>query len=325
MRKVFAVIVLLSLISVQLILFGGVGIDEGPAIGEPTRGDSYINETTSTIAIGNDHIEFVLNKDVKYGISKIIDKRTGLDLRGNKVPPPIMLMIMYWTGNATDVVIQWDAEDVNTNQICARDHVLLIINYYRFRGHALNATVYITLYDDDMFANFTLRVQCGESFTLKSIFFPMIWGLGQIGTSAEDDRVFYPVGDGIIVNDPLKYPDQLHMTEMYPSTASMQMMCHYDPDEAGLYLTTDDDRGFPKKPSIDWMEWSGIKHLAMFYEFPMAAMRGSGYRMEFDCRIGVFQGDWYDAADVYIQFSIGPLIRFQFSYPIRYYAYRRAY
>jgi hypothetical protein len=299
MRKLAVFFVLLLLISVQIVIFEGGGFEDGISSYPPTRGSAYINETTSSIAIGNDNIEFVLNKDVNCGISKIIDKSTGLDLRGNKVPPPIMLMIMYWTGNATDIVIQWDAESMDISGICTRDSALLYIYYYNFRGSNLNATVTMTLGDDDEFADFTLDIQNDEDFTIKSVFFPLIWGLGQIGDSAEDDRVFYPGGDGIVLKDPLNYTEQLFMTEMYPSTASMQMFCHYDPNEAGLYMTTNDDKGHPKKPSLDFMEWSTVDHLAGFFEHPMEEYPGNDYDMEFECQIGVFHGDWYDAADIY--------------------------
>jgi len=190
MRKFATVFVLLLLILVQIVVIEGGSFKEDLSSDPPSRGSAYINETTSQIAIGNDHIEFVLNKDVNCGITKIIDKSTGLDLRGNKVPPPIMLMIMYWTGNATDIVIQWDAESMDISGICIRDSALLYIYYYNFRGSNMNATVTMTLGDDDEFADFTLDIQNDEEFTIKSVFFPLIWGLGQIGDSAEDDRVF---------------------------------------------------------------------------------------------------------------------------------------
>ncbi|MGA1872156.1 MAG: DUF6259 domain-containing protein, partial [Thermoplasmatota archaeon] len=288
---------------VSLLLSGPVlqlvGVGEEPVPDPPARGASYIREDASTISIGNDHIEIVLNKDVKGGISRIIDKGTGIDLRGNKVPPPLNLMLMYETGSGTDVVLQWDAESAAFSNETGTGFSRIRIEYSRFRGNDLNATATIELADDSTLADFRLDVQNDEDFTLTSVFFPVVWGLGQIGDSAEDDRLFYPGGDGIVVRDPLRFEDDLHMTDIYPSTASMQVMCHYDPDEAGLYLAAYDENGYPKKPTMDFMEWSSEKHLAAFFEHLVPEHAGNDYSMDYDCKLGTFHGDWYDAAEIY--------------------------
>lgn len=306
MKRISGVLVTVFILLFQAMLITGIGKENGDIGNEiPTTRDSpYITENSSSISIGNDHLEIVLAKNVKCGISRIIDKATGIDLRGNKVPPPVILMLRYWTGNSTDIVIQWDAEELVTKTDESSSQATLTLEYRKFRGRNLNATVTIHLKKDEKFADFKLHIENDENFTVNSLFFPMIWGLHKIGESQEDDRLFYPVGDGLLLKNPLKYRDDLHMTEIYPSTASMQMMCLYDDDETGFFLTTDDSQGHPKKPSVDWMEWSYETHMAMFFEHLIPEFSGNDFQMEYNCRIGTFEGDWYDAAVVYRKWAV---------------------
>lgn len=304
MKKIVAVFVLLLLTAVQTLIFQGGGIEQDILSDEPLDVQPYIREDSGTMAIGNDGFEIVLNKDVNGGITKIIDKGTGIDLRENKVPPPVLLMIMYWTGSETDIVIQWDADSADFSNETGPGYARITIDYHEFRGKNLNATVTIEMNDHSNTASFGLEIENDEDFILRSVFFPVVWGLGKIGGSAEDDMAFYPLGDGIVVKNPLKYPNELHMTEMYPSTASMQVMCHYDPDETGLYMAANDDQGYPKKPSLDWMEWSAERHFTAFFEHPIPEYAGNDYTMDYSCLIGSFHGDWYDAAEIYQSWAL---------------------
>ncbi len=281
------------------------GPENRTTIGSKTRdlNGSYVKEDSNEITIGNDFVEIILAKNVKGGIDRIIDKSTGIDLRGNKVPPPVILMIYYWTGSSFDIVIQWDALTVTYSNETTTERSTVTMEYGQFRGNNLNATVTIALESDATMAEFGLEIENDEDFTVRSLYFPVIWGLGTIGNEADDDKIFYPVGDGMILNDPLSYYDDIHMTEYYPSTASMQVMCHYDPDEAGLYLSTDDVNGYPKRPSLDWMEWSGIKHFAGFYQHLVPEYVGNDPELDYHCLVGTFHGDWMDAAEVYKEWA----------------------
>ncbi len=288
----------------------GAGTEEketlmGSKVGAPARelGDTYVNEDASTITIGNAHIEIVLSKDTGGGISKIIDKATGIDLRGNKVPPPIILMIYYWTGSSHDIVIQWDAGSIIYSNETSNDHSRVVMEYNRFKGKDLNATVTITLENNSRMAGFRLDIENDEEFIVKSLYFPVIWGLGSIGDEGNDDEVFYPIGDGMVMKDPLSHYGDMHMTEMYPSTASMQVMCHYDPDETGLYMAAYDTRGHPKKPSLDWMEWGGDKHFTGFFQHMIPESIGNDHVMDYECMVGSFEGDWLDAAEIYREWA----------------------
>jgi hypothetical protein len=260
-------------------------------------------EDTSFIYIGNDLIELGFNKSTGVGLDKIIDKTTGLDLRSNKVPPAMMFMFLYWTGTVTDIIIQWDAQGFDFSNETGTDYSRINFNYTNLKTYNINATVTVTLWDNSSMADFRLNITNDEDFVLKSIFFPLVWGLGQIGSRADDDEVFYPIGDGIVIKDPLNYSNEIHMTELYPSSVSMQVICHYDPEEAGLYFATHDTQGYPKKPSLDWMEWSFQKHLTGFYQHMVPEYLGNDFFMDYNTVLGTFHGDWYDAADIYSEWA----------------------
>ncbi len=310
-RTVYSLCAILVLMIASFFTGYGMRLDTvaGPGTylsdGSKTRelNESYVKEDANEISIGNDNIEIVLAKNVKGGIDRIIDRSTGIDLRGNKVPPPVILMIYYWTGSSFDIVIQWDALTVIYTNETTTGRSTVTMRYEQFRGKNLNATVTITLESDARMAEFGLEIENDEDFTVRSLYFPVVWGLGTIGDNADDDKIFYPVGDGMVLNDPLSYYDGIHMTEFYPSTASMQVMCHYDPDETGLYMSTDDVNGYPKRPSLDWMEWSGIKHFAGFYQHLVPEYVGNDPALDYDCLVGTFQGDWMDAAEIYKEWA----------------------
>jgi hypothetical protein len=196
-------------------------------VGPATRGMSYIREDANEIAIGNDNVELVFKNDTfnKGGLDKIIDKSTGEDLRSAKGPEPIMFLLLYWTGSALDMAIQWDANSWVVTNETGTGYAKLVFNYKMIKGSNLNATVTVELADNSSFVRMRIVVENDElSYVLKSVYFPMVWGLGAIGSDTTNDHLFYPVGDGLVIEEPLQDLDTLYLGDMYPATVSAQVM-----------------------------------------------------------------------------------------------------
>ncbi len=304
MEKVIICVVIGFLLTVG-VGYTGTRLDEAhfqATALEHTR-SSYVIENPDEIIIGNDHLEIALAKNSGGGIDRIIDKTTGIDLRENKVPPPIIFIMLYWDGSQFDAVLQWDADTIIYSHETTGQMSTITIEYQRFRGNNLNATVTLSLGSQDQMVRFGFAVENHEDFIVRTFYYPVIWGMGSIGDSSEDDEVFYPLGDGFVLKDPLSYHDDFRLTEIYPSTASMQVMAHYDPNETGLYMATDDVEGHPKRFIMDWMEWDDVKHFSAYIQHLVPEYMGNDPVLDYDCLIGTFHGDWMDAADIYREWA----------------------
>jgi hypothetical protein len=273
--------------------------------GPPTRGISYIREDSTEVAIGNDNVELVFSKATGCGLDKILDKSTGEDLRSNKIPAAIMFFIFYWNGATLDLAIQWDASGLDITNETGTGYAKLVFNYTLIKGADLNVTVTMEISDNSSFVRMRIDVENDEpSYVLKSVYFPVIWGLGAIGPDTANDHLFYPVGDGLVIEEPLQDLDTLYLGDMYPATVSAQVMSYYDPDIAGLYMATYDDQGNPKKPEFAGMDWAAQRHLSGHIQMYVPESGGNDFTMEYDAAVGTFHGDWYDMADIYKDWAL---------------------
>jgi uncharacterized protein DUF6259 len=269
--------------------------DEGP----------YTYEDDEKILIGNSHIEIVFDKTLGGGIDQIIDKFSGIDLRPDKEAPPMLYLIYFWNGTAIEGVLQWDAFEKTYTTESGEDYAKITIIHNNLKGYDIHAVITAIIYDDSQTVNLRLSITNNEDFIIKEVFFPWVWGLGQIGSDASDDTFLYPVGDGVLLHNPISYIDSLYLSgDFYPASISMQMMSYYDKNEAGLYLASYDTEGNPKKFTFGGLSWAEIQHLAVFFELFTPEYPGNDFSMEYDTVIGTFNGDWYKAADIYKEWTL---------------------
>jgi hypothetical protein len=69
----------------------------------------YIIEDDSSIVIGNERIEVIVDKTWMGGIDSIIDKQTGIDLRPDKGSLPSLYLFFFDDGTATQGALPWQA------------------------------------------------------------------------------------------------------------------------------------------------------------------------------------------------------------------------
>lgn len=267
--------------------------------------DVYIIEDDSLIAIGNNEIEIRFDKNWMGGIDHIIDKKTGIDLRPNKGPLPSLYLFFFDTGIETEGALPWQAMQTEYITHVEAEQAILTIMNSDLKGYDIHTITTITIRHDSSFVEMRLSVENNEEFIVENVLFPLIWGLGKIGVESSDDTVFYPKGDGILLHDPLSFLDNLIISGgFYPGDLSMQLLCHYDKNEVGLYFACYDTQGHPKKINYGPMEWDGVEHLATSFEFFPPAETSNDFHMDYDAIIGVFHGDWYEAAARYKEWAI---------------------
>jgi len=295
------VITLLLIVSFVLPLYTYSGVDAQT----PTFESVYINEDDEYILIGNSFIEVQFDKSTGGGISAIIDKETSIDLRPEKDALSSLYLFFFHNGSATEGALPWQAVETTYHSSVEGDQATLTIVNSNLKGYDLQAQTTITLTTLDSFVEMRLSIDNNEAFIIENILFPLIWGLGTIGTDTSDDCVFYPTGDGILLHDPLSELETLVLSGgFYPGTLSMQLLCHFDPDETGLYFAAYDTQGNPKKINYGAMEWGGVQYLASSFESFIPEVPGNDFEMNYDILIGSFHGDWYSAADQYKEWAM---------------------
>jgi hypothetical protein len=278
--------------------------NDGPdAMSRATKATSYLTEDATFLRIGNEHFELGFNKTAGVGLDEIIDKSTGLDLRSDKVAPPLLFMIFYWNGTGIALGLNWDTPTIAISTETGADFARATVTFTNISGYNINVTFVVTVKDGERLAKMRLAVQNDEAFVIKSVIFPIVWGLGQIGQQHDDDAVFFPMGDGVLLHDPLSDLSGLYLSGKYPGDASIQLMLHYDKDEAGLYMATQDTEGYPKELQLAAMEWAATDHMVALDRLFVPEYEGNDLTMDYDAVIGTFNGDWYKAAAMYKEWA----------------------
>jgi hypothetical protein len=274
--------------------------------GTTTSNDAvYIIEDDSSIIIGNERLEVIFNKTWMGGIDYIIDKQTSIDLRPDKGSLPSLYFFFFDDGTGTQGALPWQATHTEYKQYVGSEYAMLTIINSNLKGYDIQTITTITIQHDDPYIEMRLSIENNEEFIVENIFFPLIWGLGKIGEESHDDTVFVPVGDGILLHDPLSFLDNILISGgFYPGELSLQLLCHYDKNMTGLYFACYDINGLPKKINYGPMEWDGVDHLSTSFDFSIPSESGNDFLMDFDTIIGVFSGDWYEAAALYKEWAI---------------------
>jgi hypothetical protein len=124
----------------------------------------------------------------------------------------------------------------------------------------------------------------------------------QIGESSEDDYIIQSYYDGQLFLNPMKslsIREEFPWGMNYPGALSAQLMSFQD-DESGLYYGVHDSNGY-MKGMHPYRTLDGINLVAV-HVFPYEYRKD--YKIPYDTVLGVFKGDWYNAADVYKEWAI---------------------
>ena len=182
-----------------------------------------------------------------------------------------------------------------------------VIAYSGFDGVEINVRVVIRLGKGERLSAWTIEVDNGTPYLLDHIDFPNLVVRNDLTATGGSGRLLWPAQEGCLIEDmrmrdralilpyrPVEFPF-MGCGGQYPSSNQMQFMAYYN-DAGGLYLATHDVRCHPKAFEFYSIDSDAIKlDLRLFTG---GAAQGT-YTLPYDVMVGVFDGDWHDAADIY--------------------------
>jgi hypothetical protein len=184
---------------------------------------------------------------------------------------------------------------------------LITLTYSHFKQADLKVVVTISVSKDSPLMRWNIAIDNQTPFTIDHIDFPNVVVPDDLVASGGTGRIFWPAQEGCLVEDirireespwlkfrPIEYP-QMGWGGLYPASTQMQFMAYYN-DNGGLYLAAHDPNCNPKGIEFHRSGENGIK--LDFRLFAGGAGKGV-YKMPYDMVLGVFDGDWYDAAAIY--------------------------
>ena len=183
----------------------------------------------------------------------------------------------------------------------------LIIDYSGFDDEALSVRVVVRLEKGDRLSSWNIEVSNETPYYLDHIDFPNLAVRNDLTATGGSGHILWTAQEGCLVEDmriheeggwlhyePIEYPF-IGWGGQYPNSTQMQFMAYYN-DHGGLYLATHDDRCHPKAFQFHRVSDDAIKFDLRL--FTGGAGRGI-YTLPYDVMVGVFDGDWHDAAAIY--------------------------
>lgn len=187
-----------------------------------------------------------------------------------------------------------------------RENGKIVLNYAKIGGRELSVQV-IVRYDKTALTRWRFSLKNGESCLIYKVDFPEVIVPNDLGSGAEGAKLFWPITEGVVIDDVeirehcgLRYNGSdfpaTGWEGRYPGACQMQFMAYYRAN-SGLYLAAHDAECNVKK--IDFRKQEG--GLRLEFGYYLGTDDTSDFESNYDMVLGVFRGDWYDAAEIYRQ------------------------
>lgn len=176
-----------------------------------------------------------------------------------------------------------------------------VITYSEFPFLTMRNTVYV-LYDDSPYIKWHAEIDC--EMQLEWMELPGICVPDTFQDSGGNSKILWPFNEGTLITDikareksgiPYRepqYPSQGDYS-MCPGMISTPFITSWN-DDGGIYYGVHDTN--KNTFHVDfYREQSGVRLLIRSYP----GIEGGHYCNDFDIVLGVFHGDWYDAAEIY--------------------------
>lgn len=308
---VIALIVLPLFQTLGICLATASSVSEASGIGGH-RSDPYVKIDDSFIAIGNDYVEIVitLGNNTGGGIYSIKDKLRGVDFVRNKQYVSIGLFALgYWYDQ-----INWYASLLGRNAHLeygySIDNAGVTLNLYwsnltsTHERREFSVEVHVEVYvpSNSSLTYWHIEFENSDSVAIENIIFPIIVGMDQISSEYEGDYLVFPGWSGALFKNPIRNMVRGgSIGSDYPSGfLNMQFIAYYSTNpRSGLYLANYDETGtYLKRFDFSTSPNDNIVWLTNTHIIPIAENR-SRFSLPYKVVLGVFSGDWYDAAQIY--------------------------
>ena len=245
-----------------------------------------INEQTGTIT------------DWRVGKRALLQQESPL--------PLFTLQFRDSTGESLKVTAH-DATTCNVERTDRDGETHLVLRFAWLGGFPIHVVVSMHTTREESLTYWRLALTSEVETTLEWVSFPGIVVHDDLVATGGDARLLWPVLEGTLIEDAhlrsrtwMRYEPETYPSKswegMYPAASTAQMMAYCTP-AGGLYFAAHDPKHTPKR--IEYIvddDRSGIQ--LDFQVFPGVSASGR-WEMEYEMVLGVFQGDWYDAASIY--------------------------
>ena len=214
-----------------------------------------------------------------------------------------------WMLDAAGERVRFSANRSQAFGIISADENITELVYKNVDNQPIDAYVIIRHPVDEPLTYWSMNIQNHSDYHLDKIDFPKVTVPNDLIATGGSGRVFSSMMEGVIIED-LKIREGLYMKYnedtgfpargwegAYPGACPTQFMAYYC-DQGGLYFAAHDKHCNPKVVEFG-RDGDGIK--LEFQLFPgQDDTREFSY--EYEMVLGVFDGDWYDAAEIYRNF-----------------------
>ena len=219
--------------------------------------------------------------------------------------------------DAGGAIVERNAADAADVEIKRSGGTITLI-YSGFPEADMRVTVRVVCRRNSPLMHWRIAVDNHTPYYIDHIDFPILTLRNDLIATGGSGRLLWPAQEGCLVEDlrireegpgprniPIETP-HIGWGGFYPAATQVQMMAYYN-DRGGLYLATHDPFCHTKGFEYSRLNDSIIKlDLRLFTE----GHKEGVYELPYDVVVGVFDGDWHDAADIYrnwVQNSSMPL------------------
>jgi len=273
------------------------------------RSQVYFNVDDNLLYLGNNCLEIQIRKD-DGTIWSIFNKLNHTELKTEKdnswhVTWSIEVLMpdnsLHYSDSKTCSEFNYEVTQ-NDNEIL----LILIWKYFAFKDtwETYNAEIIgeIVVKLADPFSYWSVKGINNGPGTVYSIGYPFITGIKWLGDNKSDDYLVYPSREGLLFNNFWDNWRNRGWNMTYPSGyMSMQFTAYYDDEKnGGFYLSTKDNECFIKGFSFDHTQDDFIFWSLTHYP---EVTTDNGFQLSYPIILGVFQGDWMTAADLYKEWA----------------------
>jgi hypothetical protein len=296
-----AVVILVGIFVCALANASGQGSSENQA---------YFSKDDGNIRLGNRFLEMRFSSQ-NGELLALLHKKSGVDLKKEKVNCYHTLwgMGVYtkegkraWTDNARSAgffkpkLVRVERVGQELNLLLFWEKILLD------NGESYPASVRATISvrDDSPLSTWKISVHNSGQYAIEKVAYPFISGIKELGPDGNDDCLIVPTLEGRLYHNPAKNLQGTGNT--YPSCfLNMQFAAYYD-NHAGFYFACYDSQGYVKGFGFNKQDkqWASMS----FDHYGDGIRYGADFIPPYPIIVGVFEGDWYTAADIYKQWAL---------------------
>ena len=268
-----------------------------------------------TLANGRLRLDFDLHNH--GALIAIVDPASGADLIRDPDAPRLLWRLGLRRQGSPD--LEWlrsDQAGLVSHQLARTETgATLTLTCTGLPASVAEVIVRVSLDDDSALSAWRVEVRGVDAeVAVCEITCPLISGLIRMGDPAPGEALVSPVqSEGYLYRNP--YPVQDGRPQCagpgpeanvdgigraggrYPGTIALQMLALYN-DQSGLYFAAHDAGQHPKDIVMGaFTDLGGTPVMSLTHL--CSELAGQDYVLPYDAVVGVFQGDWYHAADIY--------------------------